>query len=203
MSAEAWRLAPRPASLAAVLLALVAPSATAAPQPIPEGPGVETLPAFVGAPATPMPVFATEPPRHRFMAPNGKSNIHVDAWQTDRNRWFGPLGRGTTRNSSFQSADCASHTFDRRGRLITVCVGLQGPRLVMFDPDTLDELARFQMPPRQLQAGATPIRSPTSRAVATSISTRTTARWFQPPPATSGWSPRRATAASLSSVTTT
>jgi len=156
MSAEAWRLAPRPASLAAVLLALVAPSATAAPQPIPEGPGVETLPAFVGAPATPRPVFATEPPRHRFMAPNGKSNIHVDAWQTDRNRWFGPLGRGTTRNSSFQSADCASHTFDRRGRLITVCVGLQGPRLVMFDPDTLDELARFQMPPRQLQAGGNP-----------------------------------------------
>jgi hypothetical protein len=104
----------------------------------------------------PNPVFAPEPPRHPFMAPNGLSNLHVDPWQTDRNRWFGPLGRDMSRTSTFQGADCASHTFDSRGRLVTVCVGLEGPELMMFDPDTLHELARFALPPRQVQGGGDP-----------------------------------------------
>ncbi|MGH2848743.1 MAG: hypothetical protein ACRDL0_22550, partial [Thermoleophilaceae bacterium] len=125
-------------------------------QPIPEGPDAGRLPAFAGSAADPDPVFATEPPRHPFMAPNGLSNLHVDAWQTDRNRWFGPLGRDVSRTSTFQVADCASHTFDGLGRLVTVCVGLEGPRLMMFEPDTLHELARFPLPPRQLQAGGNP-----------------------------------------------
>jgi len=132
--------------------ALGVPPALANHQPIAEGPDAGQLPPFMGSAATPDPVFAKEPPRHPFMAPNGLSNLHVDTWQTDRNRWFGPLGRDMSRTSSFQAADCASHTFDRRGRLITACVGLQGPRLMMFDPDSLHELARLQLPPRQLQS---------------------------------------------------
>ena len=135
---------------------LGAPSALAGHQPIVEGPEAGQLPAFVGSAATPDPVFATEPPRHPFMAPNGLSNLHVDAWQTDRNSWFGPLGSNMSRTSTFQVADCASHTFDSRGRLITSCVGLEGPRLMMFEPDTLHELARLQLPPRQPQAGGNP-----------------------------------------------
>jgi len=145
------------AVLGAVLAVLLgAPSAWAGHQPIVEGPEAGRLPAFVGSAARPAPVFATEPPRHPFMAPNGLSNLHVDAWQTDRNRWFGPLGRDMSRTSTFQLADCASHTFDSRGRLLTTCVGLQGPRLMMFEPDSLHELARLQLPPRQPQAGGNP-----------------------------------------------
>jgi hypothetical protein len=141
-----------------VLAALVAvpAAALAGHQPILEGPEAGALPAFIGSPATPDPVFATEPPRHPFMAPNGLSNLHVDAWQTDRNRWFGPLGRDAGRTSTLQAADCASHTFDSLGRLVTVCVGLEGPELMMFEPDTLHELARFALPPRQLQGGGDP-----------------------------------------------
>ena len=141
---------------AAALGLLGAPPAMAGHQPIIEGPDANQLPVFTGSAATPDPVFATEAPRHPFMAPNGLSNLHSDAWQTDRNRWFGPLGRDMGRTSSFQAADCASHTFDSRGRLITACVGLEGPRLMMFEPDSLHELARLQLPPRQLQTDGNP-----------------------------------------------
>ena len=53
------------------------------------------------------------------------------------------------RLSTFFAADCASVTFDRAGRIVTICVGLDGPRLVMLDPRTLDLLAEFPLPPRQ------------------------------------------------------
>ena len=147
----------RVALIAALVLAGAFPSAaTAGHQPIPEGPDAASPPPFLGGPMTPRPVFATEPPAHPFLAPNGSSNIHVDAWQTDRNAWFGPLGRDMSRTSTFQGADCASHTFDRRGRIVTVCVGVAGPRLHMFEPDTLHELARFALPPRTAQSGGSP-----------------------------------------------
>jgi hypothetical protein len=60
--------------------------------------------------------------------------------------------------STLQFADCASVTFDSRGRIVTVCVGLQGPSfgtagLLMLDPTTLDTLAHFDLPPRQPGAG--------------------------------------------------
>jgi hypothetical protein len=139
----------------ALLVLVLAPPAAHA-IPIPEGADAGELPRFEGAPASPSPVSAVEPPRHPFMAPNGLSNLHVDAWQTDRNRWFGPLGRDTRQASTFQAADCASVTFDSRGRIVTICVGLEGPRLMLFDPRTLEELARLQLPPRQLQAGSNP-----------------------------------------------
>ena len=83
------------------------------------------------------------------MAPNGRSNLHEDAYQTDVHQGPGPLGRSMTRSSNFLAGDCASITFDRRGRIVTVCVGLAGPRLYLLDPQTLDALASFALPPRQ------------------------------------------------------
>ncbi len=47
------------------------------------------------------------------------------------------------------SRDCGSITFDSRGRIVSVCVGLAGPELYMFDPSTLATLATFDLPPRQ------------------------------------------------------
>ena len=44
--------------------------------------------------------------------------------------------------------ECATATFDRAGRIVTVCVGVDGPRLAMFDPQTLDLLTVFPLPPR-------------------------------------------------------
>ena len=116
------------ACVAAIPFAAAPDAAFAAdPVPIPEGPGASSLPQFIGSPAGVHPVSAPEPPTHPFMAPNGKSNIHDDAFQSDTYKVLGPLGRGMERRSTFLSRECASTAFDQEGRLISICVGVDGP----------------------------------------------------------------------------
>src|SRR5438128_720605 len=141
---------PRTASALATVLAL---AAAASATPIPNDPFAAPVPAFVGAPATPRPVSAPVVPQHPFMAPNGRSNIHDDAYQTDTYVGGGPLGRGHEVLSTQRNAECASLTFASAGRIVTICVGLEGPRLAMFDPATLDLLAVFPLPPRSAGGG--------------------------------------------------
>jgi len=114
--------------------------------PIPSDNG--SVPQFTGTPATPHPVRAPAPPRHPHMAPNERSNLHDDAYQTDTYQGVGPLGHGIKVTSTLFSADCGSVTFDSQGRIVTVCVGLAGPTLRMLDPQTLDTLAEQTLPPR-------------------------------------------------------
>jgi hypothetical protein len=127
--------------------------------PIPQGPTAS--PQYIGHPAVEQPVATALPPQNPFMAPNQRSEIHVDAYQTDTNSWAGPLGRGMQQASTDQNAECASVGFDSRNRVITICIGVQGPALAgaglyMFDPHTLDTLAHMDLPPRQLGVGANP-----------------------------------------------
>jgi hypothetical protein len=122
--------------------------------PIPSTPPPPAPPAYIGAPASAHPVRGIAPaPRNPFMAPNGRSEIHDDAWQTDAYKWSGPLGRSPQTLSSLLIRDCGSIAFDRRGHVVSVCVGLSGPRLYMFDPNTLATLATFPLPPRQSTTG--------------------------------------------------
>jgi len=134
--------------LAATLVFAGAARAQMPAAPIPQA-GTSGDPAFVGAPATPDPFYEPLPPRHPFMAPNGYSEIHSDAYQSDVNPWSGPLGRQTQVLSTFQGGDCGSVTFDSHGRIVTVCVRANGPTMYMFDPATLATLASFNLPPRQ------------------------------------------------------
>jgi hypothetical protein len=134
-------------SAASATLAFAGAPGAFAAQPIPEGPN--SLPAFIGKPSTPAPVFAPDPPRHPHMAPNGRSNLHNDAYMTDVYQGAGPLGNGITRTSTFLSHECASLTFDSRDRIVAICVGLEAPVLEMFDPKTLDSLASMVLPPKQ------------------------------------------------------
>jgi hypothetical protein len=139
----------------AVLLGAAAPVSTAPAIPIPQDPTDSEEP-FIGSPAKPRPVSGQRPPRHPFMAPNGRSNLHDDAYQTDSYTWSGPLGNDTKVNSTFQVSECASLTFDSAGRIVAVCVGLEGPRLAMFDPRTLELLTLFPLPPRMPGGGPNP-----------------------------------------------
>src|SRR6202012_728831 len=140
-----------------LVLMAIAPAAQASlplpvPPPVPAVPipSVPTAPAFTGAPATPHPIRGIAPiPHNRFMAPNGASEIHDDAWQTDAYTWAGPLGRSPVVSSTLINHDCASITFDTQGHLVSVCVGLAGPELYMFDPHTLATPATFPLPPPQ------------------------------------------------------
>ena len=117
--------------------------------PIPQDPrDPASVEDFIGAPARPKPLKSFEVPQHPFMAANGDSNIHDDAYQTDAYDRMGPLGKDMTVTSTFHVADCASVTFDTKGRIVTICMGVDGPRLVMMDPVTLDTLAFHPLPPR-------------------------------------------------------
>ena len=119
------------------------------PVPIPTA-SVSPPPSFSGAPATPNPIAGIPAiPRNPYMAANGESEIHDDGWQSDVSTWGGPLGKNPTQVSSYIQHDCGSITFDRQGRVLSVCVGASGPELYMFDPSTLATLATFSLPPRQ------------------------------------------------------
>jgi hypothetical protein len=132
-------------------VALVAASSAGAQGPVP----IPTLavpppPSFIGQPATANPVQGIPAiPQNPFMDPNGESEIHDDGWQTDVSRWGGPLGNSPRQVSSYINRDCGSITFDHQGRVISICVGASGPELYMFDPNTLETLATFMLPPRQ------------------------------------------------------
>jgi hypothetical protein len=145
------------AALAVVAVLLATPARAVAPVPIPEGPEASSVPSFIGAPAKPKAVTAPTVPAHPFMAPNERSNLHNDAYMTDTYRVSGPLGNNMDRLSTFLSAECASVTFDRAGRIVSICVGLEGPRLVMFDAHTLELLAEMPLPPRSGSGGGNPL----------------------------------------------
>jgi hypothetical protein len=136
--------------LAAILAVALSPAGVAAAQtPIPEGMEASRITPYIGRPATPQPVGSILAPRHPFMAPNGSSNLHEDAWQTDTSVRTGPLGRDMSRRSTFYAHECASITFDSRGRIVTVCVGLERPILKLLDPNTLAEIASMDLPARR------------------------------------------------------
>ncbi|MGH2694439.1 MAG: two-component regulator propeller domain-containing protein [Actinomycetota bacterium] len=121
--------------------------------PIPQDPDSPAK-GFVGRSAHPHPIRVQLPPRHPFMAPNGRSNIHNDAYMSDVYAGPGPLGSKVRVTSTFQMAECASLTFDTSGRILTICVGVEGPRLMLLNTETLDALASFPLPPRTFSGGA-------------------------------------------------
>ncbi|HEY3726007.1 MAG TPA: hypothetical protein VGL51_02460 [Solirubrobacteraceae bacterium] len=134
-----------PAFVGAAIPPLPLPPIPAAPIP-----SLPTQPSYIGSPAKVNPLSGIPAtPQNRFMAPNGESEIHNDAWQSDAYTWPGPLGRSPSLSSTLLTRDCGSIAFDSRGRLISICVGATGPELYMFDPDTLATLATFMLPPRQ------------------------------------------------------
>lgn len=130
----------------------VAPAAAAS---IPSGVPTQ-LPAYSGHAATARPIPGVPPSyQNPFMARDPFSEIHNGAWQTDVYRYRGPLGRAPSVFSTYIQRECGSITFDRRGRLVAVCIGGAGPRLYMLDPHTLATLAEFALPPRQPLAPGT------------------------------------------------
>lgn len=97
------------------------------------------------------PVAHVAIPPHPFMAPNGVSNMHNDAYMTDTYEVSGPLGIGSqvTTSSSLGFKLTVTITFDQFGRLVAVVQGADGwPALKLFDPDTLEVLASYDLPER-------------------------------------------------------
>ncbi len=116
---------------------------------IPSLPAINGGPSFQGAATTPHPVRAARIPQNPFLAGNGRSSIHVDAYMSDTNTGSGPLGDRISASSTWQVGECATLTFDSRGRIISLCVRPVGRFLVMLEPDTLDRVATFALPDRE------------------------------------------------------
>ncbi|MGW2857106.1 hypothetical protein ACWDAZ_36135, partial [Streptomyces sp. NPDC001215] len=81
------------------------------------------------------------------MAPNGTSNLHDDAYQTDTYTEAGPAGHDLSVRTRLQGGLCGSVTFDSRGRLVTVCMAPgRAPRLMLLNPDNLSTIAGLELP---------------------------------------------------------
>ena len=145
------------AAIAGALLVASGPAAAqqagTQPEPIPGSPLAIDVDEFAGAPVAADPHRKLRVPRHPFMARNGSSNIHNDAYQSDVYNRRGPLGEDIETSSALFTRECASVTFDRRGRIVTVCVGLDHPVLAVLDPETFEPLSTMELPPRDTGSG--------------------------------------------------
>jgi outer membrane protein assembly factor BamB len=154
----------RLAVTAAAALALASPVTSGAETPaavpsvpIPQDPSADAVAPFLGAPRPARPIpGARFAPRHPYMAANDRSNLHDDAYQSDAGRTPGPLGFDPQVTSTLYTQECASVTFDRQGRILTVCVGLATVDLRLLDPRTLDLLADFPLGPRPVSSVNSP-----------------------------------------------
>src|SRR3954464_14723393 len=138
------RLAPSLAAVTAGALLAAAPAANATPIPSDPPP---SLPLFQGAAAKAERTRPTKAPQNPFMARNPFSNIHNDTWMTDAYDIAGPLGRNPESTSSADSPSiCGSLAFAKSGQLVSVCPStISAPQARVFDPKTLEVLARFDL----------------------------------------------------------
>jgi hypothetical protein len=148
--------------------------------PIPQINFGNTPQEFVGSPAIANPFPAKPVPQSAFMAPNGLSGVHLDAYQSDTYPFGGPLGRSLEVTSTFRAGLCGTVTFDSKGRIIVVCVGRR-PIVYLMDPVTLRAMSRLPMPattpgdtPSTFGAGGYFFLDQLNRAV---IPTRTNDLW--------------------------
>ena len=112
--------------------------------PVPSTP--TTAAPYIGAPATAQPVSGVpRTPQNHYMAPNGDSSIHNDGWQTDSYRRGGPLGVSPQKLSASINGVCGSIGYDKRGRILSTCVGVQRA-LNLIDPKTLDVIDTYDLP---------------------------------------------------------
>ena len=161
MHLPAPQLLRRLLALAVVLAAFAATPGAAAPGlpavPIPQDPSSDSVKSFLGKPRPAKPIRGVRfAPRHPYMAANDRSNLHDDAYQSDAGRTPGPLGYGPAVASTLYTQECASVTFDRLGRILTVCVGLATVDLRLLDPRTLEVLADFPLGARPVSSLSSP-----------------------------------------------
>jgi hypothetical protein len=111
----------------------------------------ELVPAAHGSAHVPRALDAAHAPSHPFMAAHGASSMHVDSFTTNAYPYAGPLGRApeiSSRSMGFLGGECPTINFDRRGRIITVCVSHRTPALLLLEPGSLRVLARYDLPKR-------------------------------------------------------
>ena len=86
-------------------------------------------------------------PQNPFLAPNPFSNIHNDTWMTNAYSIPGPTAGARATFGPYPPSVCGSLTFDRWGRIVTVCPSeLAAPQARIIDPTTLAVRATYTLP---------------------------------------------------------
>lgn len=125
--------------------------------PIPSLPTDLLVPKFIGGPVEAKPIDHPAIPQNPWVAPNGRSSMHDDPYSSDAYKVSGPLGRSLKVTSrSYGIRECATVTFDAKGRLVALCGGLEGFRMMLINPRTLNVLAELNMPGRELNSLSNP-----------------------------------------------
>jgi hypothetical protein len=116
------------------------------------------VPSYVGAPATAQPIASFPVPQNPFLAPNGRSNMHNDAYGTNAYDGPGPLGhRPVVTSALYGVNECATLAFDSAGRIVGLCGELSGPVLRLINPRTLGVIAGMGLPGRKFNPTVSPL----------------------------------------------
>ena len=91
-------------------------------------------------------------PAYPGLSSAGSATIHSDAWQSDVHVSPGPLGPDlevrSRRSGNWLRRQCSTFLFRSDGKLVAMCGGLTGFRIVLIDPETLGMLASYDLPSR-------------------------------------------------------
>ena len=90
--------------------------------------------------------------QHPFMAKNPGSNMHCDAYISDTYEASGPLGLNPQVISTTKGfGGYGTITFDSAGRLVGVYSNGRKFKIEFMDPDTFEEFASYNLPPRPVE----------------------------------------------------
>ncbi|MEO5876768.1 MAG: hypothetical protein ABIS86_14705 [Streptosporangiaceae bacterium] len=137
----------------AALAAATAPAVAAQAGPIPDGPGKNRVPAFLGGPVKARPIVGRPVPANPFMAAPGYAAMHADSYASDTYPFAGPLGRRPQVRTEAKAGGfpglCSTVTWARStGLIVAQCVQGSTFKLRLIDPRTLRDLATYELPPR-------------------------------------------------------
>jgi len=90
--------------------------------------------------------------RHAFLAPGASATMHGDGGQSDTHDVAGPAGPGwqvrSRRAGNGMPRQCSTFVHRSDGKVVAMCGGLSGFRVVLLDPASLAMLASFELPIR-------------------------------------------------------
>lgn len=89
---------------------------------------------------------------HGHIAAGANATMHGDGGQSDTHLAAGPFGPGwevrTRRSGNGMPRQCSTFVHRTDGKVVAMCGGLSGFRMVLLDPDSLAALATFDLPIR-------------------------------------------------------
>jgi hypothetical protein len=117
--------------------------------PIPVDPRNDEVAAFIGdANATTRgPIPSDDVPQDPYLAPNGTSSTHDDAYGSNTYDFSGPSGRGLTETTGYTGAEAITTTEDSAGDLVDIAETAAGTStLQILDPTTLGLISSYSLP---------------------------------------------------------